>query len=79
MAKYWQNNDCPNRYDDDDDNENDSSYKKNYTTPYVNHCWSCKASIDSESNRRCSRGCNMFICGSCGRCFCDKENNNDRY
>lgn len=60
-----------NYYDDDYDNE------KSHST-YVNHCWYCKEKISSDSDKRCPN-CRLFICSSCGRCFCDKKEqyNND--
>ena len=34
---------------------------------YVNNCWRCHASINSNVNRRCSI-CGWYICNSCGAC-----------
>ena len=37
--------------------------------PYRNHCWKCRADIDSDRNARCDR-CTMFFCDECGTCMC---------
>lgn len=34
---------------------------------YRNHCWRCKASINSNTNKRCSK-CGWYICNTCGAC-----------
>ncbi len=34
---------------------------------YINYCWRCKADINSNYNRRCSK-CGWYICNNCGAC-----------
>ena len=36
---------------------------------YENHCWNCKTHISSAIHARCPK-CKLYICGSCGSCFC---------
>ncbi len=38
---------------------------------YQNHCWMCGDKISSEYDEKCYV-CGMFICSSCGACFCDR-------
>jgi len=38
---------------------------------YQNHCWRCGDNISSKYDEKCYV-CGMFICSSCGACFCDK-------
>ena len=39
-------------------------------TIYINHCWKCGASINSQKNQRCPK-CNLFKCRKCGHCMCN--------
>lgn len=41
---------------------------------YINVCWNCHAGIDSDVQKRCPV-CKMFICSSCGSCFCNRYKN----
>lgn len=45
---------------------------------YINHCWRCYGSINSNYCRRCSK-CGWYICNNCGACDpdCSRNSNNN--
>jgi hypothetical protein len=47
-----------------------SKVSKTAKSRYINHCWNCVETINSEMLIRCNR-CNMFICANCGACMCN--------
>ena len=36
-------------------------------TWYVNHCWSCKTTVDGRYTKPCMQ-CSWYICTNCGAC-----------
>ena len=46
------------KIDDDEEDE-----------PYVNHCWKCKETVDSDYEEKCT-DCGWLECASCGACGC---------
>lgn len=49
-----------------------ANHRRTYRSPYINHCWKCKRTIDSDNDDRCLR-CKFFICGNCKACMCNKD------
>jgi hypothetical protein len=39
---------------------------------YVNHCWNCKETVDSDDQDYCS-DCNWLVCSNCGCCGCQYD------
>lgn len=39
---------------------------------YLNHCWCCGSSIDSNYNEQCPN-CYGYFCNECGCCFCHQK------
>ena len=46
------------KIDDDEEDE-----------PYVNHCWKCKKTVDSDYQKKCS-ACGWLKCSRCRACGC---------
>ena len=43
---------------------------------YVNHCWSCGRTVDSDYCNKCS-SCGWYECNKCGSCSSDCEEDED--
>ena len=48
------------------------------TQAYINHCWDCGATINSDYCRKC-RSCGWYVCVSCGACDPQCSSISERY
>ncbi|HEC1728224.1 TPA: hypothetical protein R1703_001353 [Campylobacter lari] len=74
-----------NYYNDTSNQTKSVGYQNSRKSTYVNHCFACKATVNSNSCSKCHQ-CGWLICSYCSRCGCDysskkntKKNNSYRY
>lgn len=46
-----------------------------FSYAYINHCWHCDSTIDSNYCQQCSE-CGWYICNKCGKCNPDCSRTN---